>query len=132
MPGEIKKRIKEQKITLESLAPGLHEIKSINSLAAQQILILVTEQLILRKVDLKTDLKIEIIWNKLPKSRNLDWKTEARIKAEIIENCPVPYFHETEYFDDMKPTIISFGRAPGNFSGTDIDPDEGLGTPTES
>lgn len=80
----------------------------------------------LSRIDLKTNIKIEITWNKLPKSRNLDWKTRARIKAEIIENCPVPYFHETEYFDEMKPTIISFGRTPGNFN-PDIDPDEGLG-----
>jgi hypothetical protein len=65
---------------------------------------------------LKGDLRAEIEWHKLPKSRNLDWKTEARIKAEIIENCPVPHFHETEYFDGMKPTIMSFGRRPVNLT----------------
>lgn len=76
----------------------------------------------LYRVDFKDgsigDSKIEIEWKKLPRSKNLDWKTIARIKAEIIENCPVPYFHETEYFDGMKPTITSFGRRPGNLSDT--------------
>lgn len=66
-------------------------------------------------VDLVTQTKKEIEWRKLPRSRKLDWKTVARIKAEIIENCPIPHFHETEYFDGMKPTIISFSRRPGNF-----------------
>lgn len=60
------------------------------------------------------DSKVEIEWKKRPRSKKLDWKTIARIKAEIIENCPVPYFHETEYFDGMKPTISSFGKRPGN------------------
>lgn len=83
----------------------------------------------LYKVDLKDNLKVEIEWHKLPKSRNLDWKTVARIKAQIIENCPVPYIHDTEYFDGMRPTIISFGRKPGNLtegSVTVFDPDEGF------
>lgn len=62
-----------------------------------------------------SDTKFEIEWKIKPRSKNLDWKTIARIKAEIIENCPVPHFHETEYFDGMKPTIASFGRRPGNF-----------------
>lgn len=64
----------------------------------------------LYRVDLKTEVKAEIEWRKLPKSRNLDWKTQAQIKAEIIANCPVPYFHETEYFDGMLPTFISIER----------------------
>ena len=63
-------------------------------------------------VDPVTGLKREIEWRKLPKSKNCDWKTVAYIKAQIMENCPVPHFHETEYFDGMKPTIMSMGRAP--------------------
>jgi len=66
------------------------------------------------KIDPKTGLKIELEWNKTPKSKNLDWKTVAQIKAKILENTPVPLFHETDYFDGMKPTIMSFGRRPGN------------------
>ena len=47
-------------------------------------------------------------------SKNLDWKTVAYIKAQIMENCPVPHILETEYFDGMKPTIMSLGRRPEN------------------
>lgn len=64
------------------------------------------------RVDPKNNLKVEIANKTLPKDKDLDWKTIARIKAEIIENCPVPHILETEYFDGMKPTIISFGRTP--------------------
>lgn len=58
-------------------------------------------------VDPKSSLKKEIEWKKLPRSKNLDWKTVARIKAEIFENCPVPNILDTEYFDGMKPTQMS-------------------------
>lgn len=74
----------------------------------------------LSKVNPKTNLKSGIEWKTLPKARNLDWKQKARIKAEIIENCPVPHFHETEYFDGMKPTILSFSRSPGNLKESGI------------
>jgi hypothetical protein len=83
----------------------------------------------LSRLDLKTGVLHEIEWRKIPKSKNLDWKTVARIKAEIIENCPVPHFHETEYFDGMRPTITSFGRRPGNLvedHEADVDLDEGF------
>ena len=77
--------------------------------------------------DITSNYKVEINWTKLPRSRNLDWKAVARIKAEIIESCPVPYFHETEYFDNMKATIMSFGRSPGNLKEIgEHDQDEGF------
>lgn len=66
------------------------------------------------RIDPKTNMKTKLIWNKEPKEKKLDWKALARIKAQIIENCPIPYFHETDYFDGTKPTILSFGRLPGN------------------
>ena len=59
-----------------------------------------------------TGLRREVDWRKLPKSKNLDWKSIARIKEQIIENCPVPHILDTEYFDGMKPTIMSMGRRP--------------------
>jgi hypothetical protein len=67
---------------------------------------------VLFAVDPVTGFKREIEWRKIPKSKNLDWKTVAHIKAQIIENCPVPHILETEYFDGMKPTIMSLGRRP--------------------
>ncbi|MBY0384575.1 hypothetical protein K2X05_05400 [bacterium] len=77
-------------------------------------------------VDPLTGLRREIDWRKLPKSKNLDWKSVARIKAQIIENCPVPHILHTEYFDGMKPTIMSMGRRPektndDSDSGQDLD-----------
>ncbi|MBY0384453.1 hypothetical protein K2X05_04770 [bacterium] len=63
-------------------------------------------------VDPLTGLRREIDWRKMPKSKNLDWKSVARIKAQIIENCPVPHILDTEYFDGMKPTIMSMGHRP--------------------
>lgn len=76
----------------------------------------------LDKIDLKTNLRVkDIAWKQLPKSRGLDAKATAKIKAEIIENCPIPHFHETEYFDGMKPTILSFSRRPGNLGSNDSD-----------
>ncbi len=65
-------------------------------------------------VDPVTGFKREIEWRKIPRSKNLDWKTIAYIKAQIMENCPVPHILETEYFDGMKPTIMSLGRRPKN------------------
>lgn len=67
---------------------------------------------VLFAVDPVTGFKREIEWRKIPKSKNLDWKTVAYIKAQIIENCPVPHILDTEYFDGMKPTIMSLGRKP--------------------
>jgi hypothetical protein len=63
-------------------------------------------------VDPVTGFKREIEWRKMPKSKNLDWKTVAYIKAQIMENCPVPHILDTQYFDGMKPTIMSLGRKP--------------------
>ncbi len=83
----------------------------------------------LYKIEIKTGIAIKIDWNKLPKSKNLDWKTVARIKAEVIESCPVPYIHDTEYFDGMKPTILSFGKHPGNLAdepASSVDPNIGF------
>jgi hypothetical protein len=68
------------------------------------------------RVDPKTGTRVEIEWKKLVRSKNLDRKTKARIKAEIIESCPVPHFPDTEYFDGMRPTIISLGRKPSKRS----------------
>ena len=65
-------------------------------------------------VDPEHNVRMEIEWHKLPKKKRLSLQEVARIKAQIIENCPVPYFYDTEYFDGMKPTIMSFGRRPGN------------------
>ena len=42
------------------------------------------------------------------------WKTVAHIKAQVMENCPVPNILETDFFDGMKPTIMSLGRRPEN------------------
>ena len=77
-------------------------------------------------VDPITGFKREIEWRKIPKSKNLDWKAVAYIKAQIMENCPVPHILETEYFDGMKPTIMSLGRRPekernDDGSGPDLD-----------
>lgn len=69
---------------------------------------------VLFAVDPVTGFKREIEWRKIPKSKNLDWKTIAYIKAQVMENCPVPNILETEYFDGMKPTIMSLGRRPEN------------------
>lgn len=75
-------------------------------------------------VDPVTGLKREIEWHKIPKSKNLNWKAVAHIKAKIIETCPVPHFHDTEYFDGMKPTIMSLGRRPpGAQENEDLEPD---------
>lgn len=76
-------------------------------------------------VDPMNGLKREIEWRKLPKSKNLDWKTIAHIKAQIMENCPVPHILDTEYFDGMKPTIISLSRRPENGQADDegVEPD---------
>lgn len=68
------------------------------------------------QIDPKTNLKTEINWDKKPKDQQVNWKTLARIKAQIIENCPIPYFHETDYFDGTKPSILSFNRTPGNLT----------------
>jgi hypothetical protein len=65
------------------------------------------------RVDLASGVRSEIEWRKIPRSKNLDWKTIARIKAEIIENCPIPHLHYTDYFDGIRPTIASLGRRPG-------------------
>ncbi len=60
------------------------------------------------KIDPKNGLRLsEARHTTLPRSKNLGFKTVARIKAQIIESCPVPRFHETEYFDGMKPTILT-------------------------
>lgn len=80
-------------------------------------------------VDPVTGFKREIEWKRIPRSKNLDWKTVAYIKAQVIENCPVPHILETEYFDGMKPTIISLGRRPENArddDGGEVDLDAGF------
>jgi hypothetical protein len=80
-------------------------------------------------VDPVTGFKREIEWRKIPRSKNLDWKTVACIKAQIIENCPVPHILETEYFDGMKPAIMSLGRRPESArddDGGDTDLDAGF------
>ena len=74
-------------------------------------------------VDPVTGFKREIEWRKIPKSKNIDWKVVANIKAQIMENCPVPHILETEYFDGMKPTIMSLGRRPEKERNDDGAPD---------
>lgn len=82
---------------------------------------------VLFAVDPVTGFKREIEWRKILKSKNLDWKTVAYIKAQIIENCPVPHILDTEYFDGMKPTIMSLGRKPEKARDDDGEPDLDVG-----
>lgn len=109
------RRFKAEFQEFEGMSPkrlprkALHRSIALNGLWRYQS---ATWKATLYGVDPVTGLKREIEWRKIPKSKNLEWKTVARIKAEIIEHCPVPYFHDTEYFDGMKPTIISIGRQP--------------------
>ena len=84
---------------------------------------------VLFAVDSVTGFKREIEWRKIPKSKNLDWKTIANIKAQIMENSPVPHILDTEYFDGMKPTIMSLGRRPETAhddDGGEVDLDAGF------
>lgn len=113
LEGITPKRIPREKLTCSVAHGGLWHYKSAALIRK------------LFRVEINTGIRHEIEWRKIPKAKNLDWKTIARIKAEIIENCPVPHFHDTEYFDGMRPTIASFGRRPGNLA---EDPDTKIDT----